>query len=231
MWTKHALSPQRSNQASGAGLPDFPQSESIRRVSRALPALRKKQVLVRQGEAFHGLYVVRCGMLKQSHWDKDSNEQITHFHFPGDVVGLDAIIDRRYQGRVVALDTVGVVLLSFSKIEEFPGTCDNQLHLIGYLSRAVQREQSRLRDLLSQPTDLRLARFFLSVSRNFQAQGYSPYRFRLPMTRYEVANYLSMAFETTSRLMSRFLQMGIMSTKGHEYCIKGSSPLGVEFAT
>lgn len=157
-------------------------------------------------------------MLKQSHWEQDCIEQITHFLLPGDVIGLDAIMDKCYQGRVTALDSVGLVLIPFEKIEDFD-VCGNPLQFLGYLSKALQREYSRMRDLLSQSAELRLARFFLTMSRNFQAQGYSPYRFRLPMTRYEIANYLSMAFETTSRLMGRFLQMGILSAKGHEYCI------------
>ncbi|MDW5377912.1 helix-turn-helix domain-containing protein [Halomonas sp. HP20-15] len=198
---------------------NFPESEAIRRVSRTLPALRRKQVLVSQGDVFHGLYIVRCGMLKQSQWGHDGDEQITHFLLPGDVIGLDAIVDRRYQGLVTALETVGIMQIPFARIEDFPGDYQNHLQLLSYLSRAMQREHIRLRHMMAQPSDLRLARFFLAMSHNFKIQGYSSCRFRLPMSRCEIASYLNMAFETTSRLISRFQKMGIMSAKGHEYCI------------
>lgn len=211
---------QRSSQRPAMELTGFPEVEAIRCVSRPLPPLRRKQVLVQQGEVFHGLYIVRCGMLKRSHWGQDSDERITHFLLPGDVIGVDAIVDGYYAGRVTALETVGIVQIPFTRIEDFPGTYENHLQLLSYLSRTMQREHIRMRNLMSHPTELRLARFFLAMSQNFQAQGCSPYRFRLPMTRCEIANYLSMAFETTSRLIGRFQHMGVLSAKGHEYCIE-----------
>ena len=198
----------------------FTETDALRDVCRSLPALRRKQVLVKQGENFHGLYIVRCGMLKQSHRDSSGDEHITHFFLPNDVIGLDAIEDRRYIGKVTALETVGLVQIAFARLEEFPGSHENHLQLLCCLSRAMQRERTRMRHMMSQASDVRLARFFLTMSNSFQAQGFSPYQFRLPMTRCDIANYLCMAFETTSRLISRFQQSGVLTAQGHEYCIK-----------
>ncbi|MCG7600898.1 helix-turn-helix domain-containing protein [Halomonas sp. McH1-25] len=208
------------NQPSTGKVAGLTETDGLRGACRSLPALRRKQVLVRQDESFHGLYIVRCGMLKQSHRSKNGDEQITHFFLPGDVIGLDAIEDRRYLGKVTALDTVGLVHIPFARLEEFPGAQENHLQLLGYLSRAMQRERSCMRHMMSQASDVRLARFFLIMSNSFKAQGFSPYQFRLPMTRCDIANYLCMAFETTSRLISRLQKTGILTAHGHEYCIK-----------
>ncbi|WP_277812219.1 helix-turn-helix domain-containing protein [Chromohalobacter canadensis] len=196
----------------------FLEFEEVGCVSRSLPVLRKKQILVRQGETFHGLYVVRCGMLKQSYWNTDG-EEVTHFLLPGDVIGLDAIVGGCYLGRVTALETVGIVQIPFARINDFPGGHENYIQVLCYLSSFIQREYMRIRQIKNQSAEVRLARFFLTMSHNFQVQGYSPYRFRLPMTRCDIASYLSMSFETISRLIGRFKKNGVLSAKGHEYCI------------
>ncbi|TDX32799.1 CRP/FNR family transcriptional regulator [Modicisalibacter xianhensis] len=200
-------------------LTEFPDFDELLDDYSLLPALRRKQTLVKQNERFHGIYVVRCGMLKQSYRDMGFGEQITHFFLPGDVVGLDAIECRRYLGKVTALETAGLIQISFSRLEEFPGERENFLKLLCYLSRAMQHERNHMRYVLMHSSDVRLARFFLTMSTNFRLQGFSSYHFRLPMTRCEIANYLCMAFETASRLVSRFQYKKILVARGHEYSI------------
>ncbi|MFC3291536.1 helix-turn-helix domain-containing protein [Modicisalibacter luteus] len=212
-------SPQ-SSQYPVSELSGFPASNALRSVFRALPVLRRKQVLVKQGELFQGLYIVHCGMLKQSYWDKECGHQITHFFLPGDVIGLDAIEGRRYLGKVTALETVSLVQIPFTRLEKFPGLQEDHRQLLCYLSRTMQRELTRMWHMMSQPSDVRLARFLLSMSAGFQAQGFSPYCFRLPMTRGEIANYLYMADETISRLIGRLQKMNVLSVQGREFCIQ-----------
>ncbi|WP_422821829.1 helix-turn-helix domain-containing protein [Vreelandella lionensis] len=45
------------------------------------------------------------------------------------------------------------------------------------------------------------------------------------MSRKEIADYLCMAIETLSRLVSRFQQQGILSAHGHEYCLLNPTAL------
>ncbi|WP_422822684.1 helix-turn-helix domain-containing protein [Vreelandella maris] len=79
--------------------------------------------------------------------------------------------------------------------------------------------------MISQPSDVRLACFFITISCKFSAQGYSPYCFKLAMSRKEIADYLCMANETLSRLVSCFQQRGILSAHGHEYCLLNPTEL------
>ncbi|SFI12244.1 helix-turn-helix domain-containing protein [Modicisalibacter xianhensis] len=216
----HAGAAPQANQYSMPEEIDFPASDALRKSFRRLPAFRRKQELVKQGEAFHGLYIVRCGMLKQSFRDKGGGYQITHVFLPGDVIGLDAIEDRRYVGKVTVLETAGLLHIPFDRLEKFPGVQTDHLQLVCYLSRTMQRELTRMWNMMSQPSDVRLARFFLAMSSSFQAQGFSPSCFRLPMTRCEIANYLYMADETLSRLVGRFQRTNILAAQGREFCIK-----------
>jgi len=52
--------------------------------------------------------------------------------------------------------------------------------------------------------DQKLAIFFTDLSERFGERGFSTCEFELTMTRSEIANYLGLADETISRLITRF---------------------------
>ena len=62
----------------------------------------------------------------------------------------------------------------------------------------------------------RVATFLVNLSARFRARGYSPYQFRLAMSRNEVGNYLGLAVETVSRVFTRFQQNGLLKAEGKE---------------
>lgn len=188
-------------------------------LSQPLFTLRKKNILVRQGATFKGLYIVHCGMLKQTLERKCEIDLLTHFFLPGDIIGLDAIGDSSYSGTVSAIETSGLLHIPFKHIEEIPCTQKSHMQLLRCLSRAMHQEHSRMRQIINQPSDVRLAHFFIAMSHNFHTRGYSPYFFRLAMSRQEIAHYLCMSSETVSRLIKRFKDEQLLSASGHEYYI------------
>ncbi len=79
------------------------------------------------------------------------------------------------------------------------------------------RDDRRMMRLLSRKTaDQRLASFFSSLSDRFRRRGYSPYSFRLSMSRADIGNYLGLAVETVSRILGRFQQQGLVEVSGRE---------------
>jgi CRP/FNR family transcriptional regulator, anaerobic regulatory protein len=193
--------------------------QELKELAQPVCTLRKKNTLVNQGSPFQGLYIVQSGMLKQILQCKSKDELLTHFFLPGDIIGLDSIADGVYAGTVTAMETSSLLHIPFKRIEEYPGTHSSHIELLRCLSRAMSLEHSRMWQMISQPAEVRLACFFTAMSSNFLARGYSPYSFRLAMSRHEMADYLCMAFETLSRLISRFQQQNILTARGHEYCI------------
>ena len=53
-------------------------------------------------------------------------------------------------------------------------------------------------------SDQRVATFLLSLSGRFKLRGLSSESFILSMSRQDIANYLGMAVETVSRILSKF---------------------------
>ncbi|MDO0944857.1 Crp/Fnr family transcriptional regulator [Chromohalobacter israelensis] len=192
----------------------------VPRFSISLSILKKGQVLVKEGGRFNGVYIVRSGFLKNVYFDVLSSEdKVLGFFFSGDFVGLDSVIKKQYRSTVIALETVGVIKLSFSGLEDFPGDVYDRLEFLCFSNTRIQSENDCFRNFFNKKAEARLASFFIDLSCRFEVQGYSPYCFRLPMKHQEIASYLNMTLETLSRIISRFKLEGAMSVKGHEYVI------------
>lgn len=92
--------------------------------------------------------------------------------------------------------------------------------LRGQLYRSMSKElrdERRMMRLLSRKTaDQRLASFLITLSDRFRRRGYSPYSFRLSMARADIGNYLGLAVETVSRILSRFQQQQMLAVSGRE---------------
>jgi CRP/FNR family transcriptional regulator, anaerobic regulatory protein len=170
---------------------------------RAAPPLRRGQYVFRQGEALEWLYVLRAGSAKSCVDSDDGLEQVVAFHFPGDLLGFDAVADGRHQSSVVALETAAVCRIPFGSSER---QASYQPRLWGDIMRAAARqirEQNTHALLLGQKSAHgRFASLLLDLAARYAARGCSRTEFNLSMPRQDIANYLSLAVETVSRLLA-----------------------------
>lgn len=186
-------------------------------IVRRRPPLKKGEALFRQEDPFSSVFAVRSGSLKQLTTEGSGSEQLTNFYLPSELVGLDGIDEQYHPGSVVALETTTVCEIPFDRLdhlsEELP-------ELRGQLYRSMSKElrdDRRMIRLLSRKTaDQRLATFLVTLSERFRRRGYSPYSFRLSMSRTDIGNYLGLAVETVSRIFSRFQNQGVVSVSGRE---------------
>ena len=65
----------------------------------------------------------------------------------------------------------------------------------------------------------RMSAFLMNLSLRYSQRGLSSTSFNLPMTRIDVANFLGLAVETVSRVLSRMQSRGILQVKGRELTI------------
>ncbi|MFO8044955.1 MAG: helix-turn-helix domain-containing protein [Halomonas sp.] len=195
--------------------------------------LKRGQALVHQGQAFHSLYLVRSGSLKQViRLPGCHGDQVIHFYLPSDAVGLEAIGEADYPASVVALETTFVCELPFAQLESLAAQHDTlRAELMGCMSRELRRDQRQVCLLSGRTADQRLAGFLLGLAQRFQARGYSRYRFQLTMSRADIGSHLGLALETVSRVMGRFQRQGLVKVSGRELTIRsieGLEALGEE---
>ena len=195
--------------------------------------LKRGQVLVRQGQPFHSLYLVRTGSLKQViRLPGRQDEQVIHFYLPSEAVGLEAIGEESCSASVVALETTFVCELPFEQLDSLTVEHDAlRVELMRCMSRELRGDQRQVCLLSGRTAEQRLAGFLLGLSRRFHARGYSRYRFQLTMSRADIGSHLGLALETVSRVMGRFQRQGLVKVSGRELTVRsleGLEALGEE---
>lgn len=152
-------------------------------IKRRAPLVRG-EVLCRQGETFTQIFAVRSGSFKQVVLDQDGEEQISHFHLPGELMGLESIEEGSHAGFIIALERSTACEIPFHQLDtlaERMPELRNQLYRS--MSRVMSDEHRLIRLLTCKSADERMASFLLDLARRFERYGYSPERFRLPMSR------------------------------------------------
>ncbi len=176
--------------------------------------LKKGDALYRQGDTLSAVYGIKFGSLKTEYALPDGREQITGFHLPGEMLGLDGIGNNQYQSNAIALEDSEACVVKFNEFEtlarQIP-SLQQQFHRI--LSKELTQDQRHLLSLGSLRAEERLASFLLNFSDRLAARGYSPSEYHLRMSREEIGSYLGIQLETVSRLFSRFSELGLIQIK------------------
>jgi CRP/FNR family transcriptional regulator len=185
-------------------------------VKRGKP-LQRGQDLFETGTKFSSLYAVRSGAIKAYHIDENGDEQVIGFFLPGEILGLDAIDTQVYVSSAKALETSAVCEIPFPQIEELSRDIHSlQSHMYRLLSREIRLDQE-LQMLLGKKTaEERIGAFLLNLSMRYEQRRLSSTRFRLPMARTDIGNYLGLAVETVSRVFTRFQKNGVLKVEGKE---------------
>ncbi|HYQ38801.1 MAG TPA: fumarate/nitrate reduction transcriptional regulator Fnr [Pseudomonas sp.] len=184
-------------------------------IQRSRP-LHKGEHLFSAGESLQQLHAVRSGTLKTYLLSSEGEEQITGFHLPGEVLGLDGMGAFSHPSFAVALETSMVCSIPLVRLEELAGSIPRlRAELLRVMSAAIHAEHEQLR-LTRKAAGERLGTFLLELSQRFGARGYSARNFILPMSRCEIANYLGLTSETVSRLLARYRERGLVEISGRE---------------
>ena len=92
--------------------------ESLDDIIERKKPLQKTEKLVASGDKFSSLYAVRTGSFKSFVSDADGEEQIIGFHFPGDIIGFDALREHKHQSYTQALETAMVCELPYDTLDD-----------------------------------------------------------------------------------------------------------------
>ncbi len=191
-----------------------PEVDQLNRIVRRRRPVPRGEPVFQVGDASQALYAVHSGCVKSCAPTPDGHEHILGFHLPGELVGLDALEYDNHMCAAVAMETVHVCELPLAELEDMchrlPGLPHRILRLIG---REVAAKHAMLLLLAKRSADARLATFLLNLSSRFSQRGFSEKEFNLSMPRDDIANYLGLARETVSRLLTRFQLDGLLSVQ------------------
>jgi CRP/FNR family transcriptional regulator len=166
--------------------------------------LARGEVLFRNGAALQSLYAIQTGFMKTSVPHPDGGEQVTGFHMPGDLLGLDALGDGRHLCDAVALERSEVCEIPTHTLERLSHNIPSlQQHFHRILSREIVRDHHMMLLLANLRAHERVATFLLNLSQRYAARGYSPTQFVLCMTRADIGSYLGLTIESVSRALSQ----------------------------
>ena len=175
---------------------------------------KRGELLYRIGEPYRAAFAIRSGSVKTSVLTDDGRVQVTGFHIPGEVLGLNAIINERYNCEARALETTSVCEVPFERYEELalqlPGLQRQMLKIMG---EEIVHNQEMMLLLGKKKAEERLATFLVNLSRRLERHGRPALEFKLSMSRTDIGNYLGLAEETVCRIITRFEEKSLISTE------------------
>jgi CRP/FNR family transcriptional regulator, anaerobic regulatory protein len=177
----------------------------------------KGRRLFSKGQNLDALYALRLGSLKTQLEDVMGVVQVTGFYLPGEIMGLDGMLEGVHDSNAIALEDSEVCVVRLIDIDQvgmYVPSLQQQIRRL--MSKEIARSHQALVALGSMRSEQRLASFLLNLSQRLRALGYSSTDFVMRMSREEIGNYLGLTIETISRLFSRFARDGVIKVNQRE---------------
>ena len=192
-----------------------------------LDDLVKERIRLSKGSAlFHlddevdAIYALRTGSIKTQLEDASGQVQITGFLLPGEIIGMDGLLNNRHVSHSIALVDSEVCVMPLNELDKLSLQLPIlQQQLRRLMSKEINRAHTLIMNLGALRSEQRLAAFLINLSQRLSTLGYSPYQFILRMSREEIGNFLGLTLETVSRLFSRFAREGLLRIQQREVMI------------
>jgi len=170
---------------------------------------KRGQEIYAEGDVADSWYSVMSGTVRICKLLADGRRHIAEFCFAGDCFGLFTLAMR-----AVSAEAVGeVFVMCYPKhqadrlIDENPRLARDLYHrTVCELAKA----QSRTTLLARLTATERVASFLIEVFN----RGHAPHTLNLPMTRYDIADYLGLTLETVCRELSALKRDGVIASSG-----------------
>ncbi|MEW4982412.1 MAG: helix-turn-helix domain-containing protein [Cycloclasticus sp.] len=180
----------------------------------------RQQCIYHQGTTFQALYIVKSGALKTFITNSKSDENITGFYLPGDIVGLESISKRAYLSTAITITNTLLCKVNYQQLAELrkstPSLSDWAINLF---SQSLASGHDFFNCLSQQTAVARLATFLLVISKRTSRSDQYQANFHLSMSRQDIGNYLGLACETTSRAFTRLVEKKCIRKRNKEISI------------
>jgi CRP/FNR family transcriptional regulator, anaerobic regulatory protein len=193
---------------------DSGELDRIERLIEQQRTLDAGQALFRTGDALRSVYLVRSGTFRSTVQHEDGSSQVLDFHFPGELVGLDAVPSQRHTCTVEALQRARVCVVPWTSLQ---GSAAHIPAVQKQLLRAICRSHAgayrHIETMGARPALCRLSLFLRELSLRQAGREQAEELLPLPMSRQDIGSYIGLAEETVSRLMSRLHTEGVVDVR------------------
>ncbi len=203
--------------------PQFPESETSRRIAQTLALLAEVlspqrrvvhagDAVYQVGEKFTHLHVLNAGVVKIVNLMADGREQVVGLKLRGDWLGFDGIAGGQHSCDAIAIDTGEVWSIRYEALLAAVPQNPQLLTLLhSAMGLEIERERDSLTSLCTLQADARVADFLHHWAQALAQRGLRTDQITLRMTRAEIGNYLGLTLETVSRAMSRLARYKLIS--------------------
>ncbi len=189
-------------------------TSEINRIAHGRGPVARGETIFNTGDAFQCVYSVRSGALRTSMIDRTGAEQVIGFTLPGEIAGLESLGSGQHCTRSIALERTTVCAIPVDRLlavaQAHPGLQQRVHQLAGGI---IRRGHAHFRELGRLNAHQRLLLFLADLLARYRAAGFATDEIHLPMYREDIANYLGVALETISRMMTRLAEEGVIEVR------------------
>jgi CRP-like cAMP-binding protein len=164
-------------------------------------------IYYQDGPAEYG-YLIVTGAARECALRPDGRRQVVGFLMPGDMFGFCTPQVHRFSGETIA-ETTTIARYPRHRVEMLAES-DPEVarHFRQLATEAIERLQTRMA-VLARPTALeKVSSFLLHMTES--VAGSSNKSIVLPMSRYDIADYLALSVETVSRTITELRQRRVV---------------------
>lgn len=160
-----------------------------------------------QGESADYLYTLREGYIKLLHINSDGSGRIVRLVVPGDLFGMEALLDGNYANSASALSNIHLCRIPKQIITSL-GEESPRLHrqIVKKWGEALSQSESWFSEINTGRIEVRLARFFLRVAKVSGEMAVAPL-----FKREDMGLMMDVKFETISRALASMAEQGLIS--------------------
>jgi CRP-like cAMP-binding protein len=180
-------------------------NSGVQSASSTLLKFRKGEIVYAQGDIASDWFEVVAGTVRTCHLYCDGHRQLTGFHYPGDIFGIES---GHYSSSAEAVTAVVLRRSPRGTGEE------SRLSAATFVQEAYQSALDKAQAcifLLGRRTATeRMAAFLLATAQRFADDK----AFALPMSRSDIADHLGLTIHTVSRTLSEFVRRNLIRLDG-----------------
>jgi CRP-like cAMP-binding protein len=154
------------------------------------------------------VYTVRTGCLKMVHELGDGSPRIVRMHYPGDAVGLEALLGLPYRHSAVVMQKADICRIPVGVIQALE-LKNPRLYeqLMRRWQASLDEAESFITDLNTGHAERRLAKLLLKLASHSERNGFPD------LLREDIAAIIGVTTETASRLMADFRRRKLIEHK------------------